>query len=882
MGAAVNWVLTNGKHSPAKVQRRKWSIPPLPPVSNVFARSGFVSACGLALLLGVRAPAATRELGRPLFREFSPGAAKIGYMNQAVAQDREGFIYLASYTMLRFCDGTDWRPITMPEESAGPRKFALAPDGTLYVGGAGVIGYLRGAGAAAKFVSLADRLPPSELGADEIHDVLAVGAAVYFADEEKILRWQDGAFVAMPCRAPARSRATRLHEVRGVAYVTSPGRPLCRLAGDRLEPVADDPVLRDNTIVMMETARSDALQLLTERNGFFQLEGGRVSRLPSPTNNWLAGRHVWRAARTAEGGLAVIFDGPSGGGGMRFDAAGDYVGPIDETLGLWLHTFRDVFCDREGGLWLGSTEGAFRLEWPSAVSVFDAINGLGGSAVTAVARRDGVLYATSAEGVYRLRPMNEQGQIARFERVADGAGGGSEARGRGAGAAVECAAAESGGRWVASTEGIELRGKNGDVLRRLPALVSGSAGTVACLLEENAPEGRVLWVGGTGGLLRVEVARAFPSRAPLGVVLTSAGVHEGERLEPEHGPLRFNFVAPRHQIANGVTYQTRLSGFDHGWSTWSDVRLRSFTRLPSGAYRFEVRARDADGVISAPAAIAFVVRAPWWLTWWAVAGYVAAGAGLIGVWVRRNTRALRQRAEKLEAVVSERTVELAEKNRELMRLNRLESEEKIAARLAEEKARLEVLRYQLNPHFLFNTLASISGSLPAGASTARMMVERLAHFCRLTLHRGNDHEWTTLGEEMTLLRAYLEIEQSRWGDLLDVEMIGIEELAQERLPHFLLLPLVENALKYGCATSADRVGVRLEARREADGVLTLVVANTGTWVTPEDRAAVPSLGIGLENVRERLRRYYPQEHEFVVRAAEGWVTVTLRIWAAPV
>lgn len=183
-------VCLNGKHSPAFMQAHKsWVRPSRPAMSTAFARSGFVFACGLVLLAGSRARAALNELGRPLFREFAPGAAKIGYMNQAVTQDRDGFIYLASHTVLRFYDGTEWRPITMPEESAGPRKFARAADGTIYVGGAGVIGFLRGAGAAARFVSLADRLPPTDLGADEIHDVLAVGPAVYFADEEKILRW---------------------------------------------------------------------------------------------------------------------------------------------------------------------------------------------------------------------------------------------------------------------------------------------------------------------------------------------------------------------------------------------------------------------------------------------------------------------------------------------------------------------------------------------------------------------------------------------------------------------------------------------------------------------------------------------------------------------
>jgi LytS/YehU family sensor histidine kinase len=227
--------------------------------------------------------------------------------------------------------------------------------------------------------------------------------------------------------------------------------------------------------------------------------------------------------------------------------------------------------------------------------------------------------------------------------------------------------------------------------------------------------------------------------------------------------------------------------------------------------------------------------------------------------------------------VAERTAELERKNTELVRLNGLELDEKISARLAEEKARLEVLRYQLNPHFLFNTLASISAALPGSGSPARRMVERLAEFCRLTLHRADERDWTTLGGEIQLLRSYLEIEQSRWGDLLDVELAHDPALDGENLPHFLLLPLVENALKYGRATSVDRVGLRLVTRRGADGALIVKVANTGEWVEPTGKKIVSSLGIGLDNLRERLVRHYPRRHRLEIAATDGWVTVTLHI-----
>ena len=128
-----------------------------------------------------------------------------------------------------------------------------------------------------------------------------------------------------------------------------------------------------------------------------------------------------------------------------------------------------------------------------------------------------------------------------------------------------------------------------------------------------------------------------------------------------------------------------------------------------------------------------------------------------------------------------------------------------------------------------------------------------------------------------MLRAYLEIEQSRWEDLLQVELDIERGTMSEKIPPLLLLPLVENALKYGRATSPGVVTIRLRAFREPAGALVLEIANTGEWVADVDRGNVPSLGIGLDNLRQRLRRYYPRAHEFTSTARDGWVCVTLRL-----
>jgi integral membrane sensor domain MASE1 len=226
----------------------------------------------------------------------------------------------------------------------------------------------------------------------------------------------------------------------------------------------------------------------------------------------------------------------------------------------------------------------------------------------------------------------------------------------------------------------------------------------------------------------------------------------------------------------------------------------------------------------------------------------------------------------------EAEAQLAANNAELARLRQLEIDERIAAQLSAEKARLEVLRYQLNPHFLYNALNSIYGLLFENARAAAEMVLRLSEFCRATL-TGPPDDFRTLGEEMAALSSYLDVEKARWGDDLQLEFDVVPDARAVRLPPFLLLPLVENAIKYGGRTTPEVLRLRISARRAGAGV-TIEIANTGAWLPP-DVSRTDSTGIGLENLKQRLQRYYPAAHEFSVGAADGWVTARLVLQAAP-
>lgn len=414
-------------------------------------------------------------------------------------------------------------------------------------------------------------------------------------------------------------------------------------------------------------------------------------------------------------------------------------------------------------------------------------------------------------------------------------------------------------------------------VQQLPHAFVDAAHFSRMLFEEAGPDGSTLWVSGNDGLLRVETARAFVPPTEFTAFIKSANVRAGEKLPPHQRAVAFEAIAPRFRSGGAVEFQTRLVGLEDQWSPWSEERKRSFTNLDPGAYRFEVRARDNDGQLTPIASLAFTLRPPWSQTWPAWLGFgFAGGAGIFGL-VRLRTVALERRNRQLETVIAARTEDLRRQNHELARLHKLELDEKITARLAAEKARLDVLRYQLNPHFLFNSLTSIRAQIPPALGSARDTLDRLADFCRLTLHGRQPSEHSSVGEEIAMLRAYLDIEQTRLQELLSVELAVPADLENLALPRLLLLPLVENALKYGAATSDPPLRLRIAIRRTDPDGLELEVANTGRWVTHPAAHHLPTHGIGHDNLRERLRRHYPDAHEFLHEEREGWVLVRLRL-----
>jgi len=183
-----------------------------------------------------------------------------------------------------------------------------------------------------------------------------------------------------------------------------------------------------------------------------------------------------------------------------------------------------------------------------------------------------------------------------------------------------------------------------------------------------------------------------------------------------------------------------------------------------------------------------------------------------------------------------------------------------AAREEALTAQMRALRYQVNPHLLFNTLNSIAGLIEEGANArAQQMVLSLSTFLRATLSLDPMHD-VRLADELALQEGYLAIERERFSDRMAFNVDLPEDVRQALVPSLILQPLIENAIKHGVHASTGKVEIVLMARREANRLRLTVENDIPLEVTGESR--MPGMGVGLRNVSERLRARFQDDSEF--------------------
>jgi len=195
-----------------------------------------------------------------------------------------------------------------------------------------------------------------------------------------------------------------------------------------------------------------------------------------------------------------------------------------------------------------------------------------------------------------------------------------------------------------------------------------------------------------------------------------------------------------------------------------------------------------------------------------------------------------------------------------------QTEQTLKATSAAHQAQLKMLRYQLNPHFLFNTLNAISTLILDGANeTANKAVSRLSDFLRYTLD-NDPMSRVTLGSELSAIDLYLEIEKVRFGDRLIIEK-SLEAKAQDALvPSLILQPLIENAIKYAITPSEEGGTLRISARVQHK-TLVLQISDSGPGLGNGNNGQKSS-GVGLKNTRERLQQLYGDSQAFTLAPNE--------------
>ncbi len=197
-------------------------------------------------------------------------------------------------------------------------------------------------------------------------------------------------------------------------------------------------------------------------------------------------------------------------------------------------------------------------------------------------------------------------------------------------------------------------------------------------------------------------------------------------------------------------------------------------------------------------------------------------------------------------------------------------------RLRELAARseLKALKAQINPHFLFNALNSISALIGTDPDAAEQTLERLAGIFRGTL-LASEKENVTLGKELELVDAYLDIERARFGDRLRVSQSISAEAAGVMVPPLILQPIVENAVRHGISPRVEGGTVSIEAS-VSGGRLTLVVEDDGPGMGEGDPERAMSRGYGLRNVRDRLFTRFGRDASFSL-GGEAGARVELKI-----
>lgn len=366
-----------------------------------------LASCLLAVVLPSMAQASPTpgnappsDAGLPAIRNFDPSEYGGASQNWAVTQDQQGVIYVGNVEsgVLSF-DGMRWRHIPTPGQTT-VRSLATGPDGRIYVGTVGNLGYLApDAAGQLRFVSLLDKIPPEARHFTDVWSIYPTSDGVYFATLSHLFRYRHG---AMTVWTPKTSY--HLSFLLGdTLYIREVGRGLLRLAGDQLELVPGSARFADEKIYAVlpwkgAGAQPGDLLLGTRTQGWFIKHGDSFRPWITEADAAMRQAAIYGAIWLDDGRLAVA---TLRGGLFLLDGDGHLLRTLNRSNGLTTNMVLALFQDRQRGLWLATNNSITRIATDSPLTVFGERSGLMGS-VLALQRHAGALYAGTSDGLFRL------------------------------------------------------------------------------------------------------------------------------------------------------------------------------------------------------------------------------------------------------------------------------------------------------------------------------------------------------------------------------------------------------------------------------------------------------------------------------------------------
>ena len=336
------------------------------------------------------------EAGVPALRNYTAKEYGGDAQNWAIVQDRRGFMYFGNYQGVLEYDGAFWRLLRVRNESV-VRALAEGPDGTIYVGAGGELGYLAPDSLGQlQYFSLCDSIPVQYRDFGEIVKIHALPAGIYFQTLDRIFLWTNSRMRVWQPQAPFHFSFV----VREQFYVRQPGLGLMKMNGDSLQLAPDGGQFAEVRIYAMLPFADNQILIGTREKGLFVYDGVAAVPFASEADAFLAENQLYHgtalaneqyALATLRGGVAII------------DRYGALQQVLDKTIGLQDNNVWFVASDREQGLWLALNKGLARVAWPAPLSFFEERSGLRGS-VESTKRHCDKLYVATSQGIFYLQP----------------------------------------------------------------------------------------------------------------------------------------------------------------------------------------------------------------------------------------------------------------------------------------------------------------------------------------------------------------------------------------------------------------------------------------------------------------------------------------------